>query len=216
MQRDDITGGKQRIQIGISHTFNILFGTAVGQHLAAEGLCDSCHPQADGSGADNTKLFAFKLKANQAVLGAALTHDLVAGNQSPLQRNHQAEHQIGHRHGGIARTVADRDVVRAAIGHVHMIHTGESDADHFKLGAVRQHLLAIFKIGKHNDIGILAAFNQRDGVLRAGVVKDRLCPVTQLFPRHGLQLLLGNAKRFQKDQLHLKTLQNYHFIYFKE
>ena len=130
MEGYDVALRQQGVQIHVGDAGDLLFCAAVGVDLAAEGLGHSGHLEADGAGAHHAELLALQLKADETVLGFAVSHGLSAGGQVPVEGHDHAEDQVGHGGVGVAGAVAHGDAPLPANIHGDVVHTGEGHGEH--------------------------------------------------------------------------------------
>ena len=171
-----------------------------------QGIGDGGHPAADGAQTHHAELPALQFKAHQAGLGALLTDGGVTLRHLPGQADDHAEHQVGHRHRGVARAVGHMNAPFFTVVDVHVVHAGEGHVDVFQIGAVLHDLPAVLKIGEDHRVGVLRAPDQGGHGLRPVIVGHHLHPAAHGLLSHGHQLFLGDTQGFQKRQFHILYL----------
>ena len=135
MQRDNVAFLKERLEVYLLNTGNILLRTIIAKHLAAEGLSQFHRLAANGTKADNTERLAGKLKAQKAFSRFLAAHGRIAGRQFAVKTNGQPKDKFADGFIRIAGTVRNDDVFPTAVIHGHMVHTGKSNTEEFYVGA---------------------------------------------------------------------------------
>ena len=200
--RHYITLCHQRVEIHEFQSIDIFFRPGICQRPAAEGLCYPCHSRADGACSDDAESLPFQFRPDEACLGAAFPDHFIASDDVPVKIDDEAEHQVRHSYCGIACTVGNCDAFFTAVIHIHMVVTGESDADIFQVRTLFHDIPAVSEIGKHHHIGSLASFYKCWCIfLSCFITYDliiRSCCVFYFF----FQFLIGNTQRFKNCYFH--------------